>query len=209
MKPLSYLILLLILFSCNPKKEKDKISDFAKSNAEVSELAMKYGDIISMETKKKLGMNLMKAVQEGGVIHALDFCNLNAYPLVDSLEKKYHANIRRATVKTRNPEDAPDEVENEIIQQYDELLARGESANPMIKELDNDIWLYTKPIILDNALCLNCHGTPGNEIGNENYEHIKKLYPDDKAINYTVGELRGIWSISFNKQQLLNGIGSE
>jgi len=62
---------------------------------------------------------------------------------------------------------------------------------------------------LNGAAEIHIHGTPGNEIGNENYEHIKKLYPDDKAINYTVGELRGIWSISFNKQQLLNGIGSE
>ena len=204
MKPLSYFILLLVLCSCNPKKEKDKKSELAKTDVDLSELAMKYGDIISLETKKTLGMNLMKAVQEGGVINALDFCNLNAYPLVDSLERKYHANIRRATIKTRNPDDAPDEVENEIIQKYTELLAKGKTADPDVRKLDDNLWLYTKPIILDNAMCLNCHGTPGTDISNENYDHIRKLYPDDKAINYKVGELRGIWSIAFNKEQLVN-----
>ena len=52
--------------------------------------------------------------------------------------------------------------------------------------------------ILDKGLCLTCHGIVGETLLPENDEKIKTLYPEDKAVGYSEGDLRGVWSIMFN-----------
>jgi uncharacterized protein (UPF0335 family) len=49
-------------------------------------------------------------------------------------------------------------------------------------------------------MCLKCHGTTDKQMERETYSKIKELYPNDKAIGYDVNEVRGIWSISFDKE---------
>lgn len=204
MKPTMLFFLLVVLYSCNTQKDKTKNSIEVKSKTEMIEAARKYGDIITKETKKTLGSNLIKAVNEGGVAHAIEFCSLNAYPLVDSLEEKYSAIIRRASHKSRNPNDNPTEYEAKKIEQYQELMKTGIVGEPDVELLDGKTLVYTKPIILDNQVCLNCHGIPGQQIVPESLDLIKVLYPEDKAVGFQVGDLRGIWSITFNKNQLIS-----
>lgn len=48
-------------------------------------------------------------------------------------------------------------------------------------------------------MCLQCHGNPNAEIKPETYTALKALYPNDKATGYDVDQVRGIWSISFEK----------
>ena len=49
-------------------------------------------------------------------------------------------------------------------------------------------------------MCLNCHGekavlAPGVQ------DALNKIYPDDKAVGYKEGDLRGAWHITFLKQR--------
>jgi hypothetical protein len=48
-------------------------------------------------------------------------------------------------------------------------------------------------------MCLQCHGKTEN-IQSEVRDKIKKLYPKDLAVDYGENEVRGIWSITFNKK---------
>ncbi len=204
MKQTIYFTLLIILISCNSSKDQADNSEGSKTDVDISEIALDYGDIISKESKKTLGSNLIKAVNEGGVAYAINFCNVHAYPLVDSLEKKFKAKIRRASHRSRNPKDIPTEYESKVLKEYQALLEDGKVGNPKVELLDAHTLIYTKPIILDNQVCLNCHGIPGDQILQENLELIKTLYPEDNAVGFQIGELRGIWSITFDKDQLLN-----
>ena len=43
-------------------------------------------------------------------------------------------------------------------------------------------------------LCLNCHGLP-EQLTPAVKEKLKALYPDDKAIGYRPGEIRGAMTI--------------
>ncbi|MDH3268745.1 MAG: DUF3365 domain-containing protein, partial [Ignavibacteria bacterium] len=52
---------------------------------------------------------------------------------------------------------------------------------------------YLKPIIIQ-AECLNCHGSQ-TEIMPDVRNLITQKYPDDKAIGYKPGDLRGAVSI--------------
>ena len=47
------------------------------------------------------------------------------------------------------------------------------------------------------ANCLVCHGTINETVTIKMDSIIKSLYPNDKAIEYSEGDLRGIWSITF------------
>lgn len=197
--------IVLIAGACKQgTREQTKEAASAITQEEMLELALERGNLIATETQKTLGSNLKEAVNEGGVQNALNFCNLNAYPLVDSLEQKFNAAIKRASHKTRNPGDTPARFESEMIAKYESIIAAGNSGDAMVTLVNDNEIIYTKPIVVENALCLNCHGTPGADIQIENYELIKKLYPQDKAINYKIGDLRGIWSIKFSTASLDN-----
>ena len=44
-------------------------------------------------------------------------------------------------------------------------------------------------------LCLKCHGQISNGLDSSAYEVIQQRYPSDRAIGYSLGDLRGMWSI--------------
>jgi cytochrome c len=68
-----------------------------------------------------------------------------------------------------------------------------------VYELDSAHLLYTKPIVINNALCLNCHGEVGAAVTEETYALIREKYPNDNATGHQMGDLRGMWSITFSK----------
>lgn len=186
------LALFMTTFSCQaPKKELSLTED------EIYDLAIERGDQISEKTQKVLGSTLKRVIENDGIPQAIRYCNLNAYPIVDSLETVYKAKIRRASHKTRNPMDTPDTQEEEVIGEYLEAIQAGNTPEVKIVIGKGQIHYY-KPIILSAPLCLNCHGTVGSDITEENYKVIKALYTEDNATGHHVGDLRGIWSISFD-----------
>ena len=180
------------VFSCQPSDKN------ALTNDEIRELAKQQGNMISEKTQMILGSKLKSVIQNEGIPQALKYCNVNAFPIVDSLQTVYHAKIRRASHKTRNLSDAPDKMEQEIIDGYIEDIQKGETPSVEIVLGDKEVH-YFKPIILSAALCLNCHGKIGSEITEENYEVIKALYTEDNATGHEMGDLRGVWSIQFER----------
>lgn len=193
-KWMSLAMTILIAVSCQP--------DTAPEQVELSsEETVKYlskGNKIAAETQKTLGSNLMGAIKEGGVQNALTYCSLNALLLKDSLSKMHHVDIKRKSEKYRNPADKPNEVESKIIATYEKAALAGDLLKPIIKSIGRNQIAYYAPIML-GGLCLKCHGTVGEELTDSNYTFIQKLYPEDLAINYQSGDLRGIWSITFEK----------
>jgi hypothetical protein len=181
---------------CNNERKQTDIND-----EDLEELALARGDRISQVTQMALASKLKEVVQEEGIAEALKFCNVNAYPIVDSLEKVYNTQVKRASSRARNPGDKPNKMEEEIIEEYSRDMAKGNTPEVKIMLDDNKAY-YFKPIILSAELCLKCHGQVGSDLLDENYRIIKELYPDDNATGHKLGDLRGIWSISFDKNAL-------
>jgi len=173
-----------------------------KSVSQLPEQDQTYADIgmsYAKSTKATLGKNLMGAIQKEGVLHALSFCNVQAMPLTDSMATKHNAIIKRVSDQNRNPSNQANEVEKSYIDLYKQTLQDGEEPEPIVTE-ENDKVNFYYPIVT-NAMCLKCHGTPGREIQPKTLQKIQALYPDDKAIGYTVNEVRGMWSISFDTNE--------
>ncbi|ACF14959.1 conserved hypothetical protein; putative signal peptide [Chloroherpeton thalassium ATCC 35110] len=199
------LILFFAVVSVSACSTKEKSEAPHEKTAQVVQLAeadkqeylAKGKEMVSI-TMKTLGGNLMKAMKENGVAHAAEFCNLKASPLVDSLQNVYHASIRRATLKPRNQENLATAQEEEIINAYmEQMKSENAELKPIVKMSGSDTVSFYAPIKIPAAMCLKCHGAVGTEVSEEDYKKVKELYPNDKAVGYKEGELRGIWSIHF------------
>ncbi|MFN2260970.1 MAG: DUF3365 domain-containing protein [Psychroflexus sp.] len=178
------------------KRQRGKASsELPKPEQSYAEIGMTY----AKSTKQTLGKNLMGAMQKEGVLHALSFCNVQAMPLTDSMATKHNAIIKRVSDKFRNPKNEANAEELEYISLYKQILKNGEEPEPTVVEDGENVNFYYP--IVTNGMCLKCHGTPGKEIERETYDKIKELYPQDKAIGYGVNEVRGMWSISFEKNE--------
>lgn len=167
---------------------------YTEANAEKS-----YADIgleYAMETKKLLGKNLMGTVQKKGTIEALGFCNIQAMSLTDSMSVHYNAKIKRVSDKNRNPSNKANAEELKYIAQFKTQMAAKEDIQPVTIDKGNKIQFYYP--IETNTMCLQCHG---KEIKPEVAKQILKLYPKDLAIGYEESEVRGIWSITFDKKK--------
>jgi replication fork clamp-binding protein CrfC len=160
------------------------------------ELYKQKGKAIATATFTSLSGQLQKAIKDGGVPNALEYCNLAALPLVDSLSKVHKATIRRTSLKVRNPKDSPTALEAKVLLEYANQFQNGEELKAMVLEVDTQTNAFFAPIML-NEFCLQCHGKVGKTLSAENYQIIQKIYPQDKAIGYVTGDLRGIWSIQF------------
>jgi cytochrome c553 len=150
---------------------------------------------IAMATKKELGKNLMKALNEKGATNAVEFCNLKAIPITSEKEEQFNAKIKRASDRPRNPNNLATTREEIYINTFKEMIAKGESPEPII-EKNNGKFDFYYPIVT-NSMCLKCHGEVGKTIKSETYKTIKLKYPEDKAIGYDVNQVRGIWHIEF------------
>ena len=175
-------------------KGKNKESfGFTKQDKSFSEIGLHY----ALSTKKELGRNLMGTIQKKGTIEALKFCNEKAYPLTDSMSTQHNAIIKRVSDKPRNIENKANALEQAYINDFKKTVLKGEEVLPITVERGEEVQFYYP--IVTNSMCLQCHGKVGEQIDKDSYKTIKALYPEDKAIGYDVNNVRGIWSITFNK----------
>jgi hypothetical protein len=189
---LIFSMILVLSLSCQQKNVHNL------TDTELMDLATQQGDLISENTQKVLGSKLKEVIQNDGIPQALKYCNVKAFPIVDSLQEVYNAKIRRASHKTRNPDDAPDKMEEKVINEYSNLIINGKTPAAKVVLSGKKVYYY-KPIILSASLCLSCHGNIGTDIIDDNYEIIKALYTEDNATGHKMGDLRGIWSITFER----------
>lgn len=191
----SLFLILLMLSSCGIKDERS----VQKEDSLKQEFLQKGGEIVSL-TQSELLKNVSYAMKTGGPGYAIDFCNLRAMHLKDSLSKLNNCEIRRIATKFRNPIDKPQtKTEKDQLDQYQDAFQKGDSINPEVYLFDDRIEYY-QPIIIDKGTCLVCHGNPGTQIAEETLEKIKARYPNDLAMGFALNDFRGAWKITFLSQ---------
>lgn len=158
------------------------------------------GRSICKQTFEILNSNLKTAMQKGSIAYAITYCNTTAQPLTDSLSKANNVTIKRTSLQLRNPANQPTEVEKALLQHFQQLKEIGAdiSQTDTLLLLENKSYLFAKPILLQPQ-CVICHGKPGETLLPEIDSLIKNLYPSDRATGFSVGDLRGMWSIVFKQ----------
>jgi len=174
----------VLLFSCGDSNNKDIIS-----NEEVQKI-----ESIVMKSQAILGKNLMRKITKSGTVAALEFCNVNALPLLDSMSTVLNVDIKRVSDQNRNNNNCANAKELEFIIKCKELLNLGQKIKPLIEKKNNVVSAYFP--IITNGMCLQCHGE-SEKINIATSQRLNVLYPNDKAIGYSENQLRGIWVVSY------------
>ena len=192
---LTLISIVFLIFSCGQRGEKQSSQ---KEESVKQEYLLKGGEIANL-TQSELLINVSNAMKKGGPVYAIEFCNLRALPLKDSLSQVHNCQIRRIALKYRNPVDKPQtEKEEEQLNQYQLAYEKGETISPEVY-LYSDRVEYYQPITMAMEACLKCHGDPGAQISEETLEKIKVHYPNDLATGFAMNDFRGAWKITFKK----------
>lgn len=174
-------------FSCkptNPKIDAETYSEFQQKGNEIAQLS-----------QRTLLGNVGKAIQAGGPEYAVEFCNLQASAIIDSVNRENDCVISRITDKNRNPEN---KLNGQTEEELWEVFKNGSISDTLVAKTGG-LLVYYKPIKIGMPACLKCHGAPGAEIDAATYEKIKTLYPDDLATGYQLNDFRGLWKIEFSR----------
>jgi len=148
---------------------------------------------ISYKFKKNLKKRLIFAINESGFDGAIEICSESAQEMPKLIEEKNPGiRIRRVSLKNRNPNNVPDEFERKMLNLMEAEKSVGELK--LFYERDTTVdgrpaYRYIEPLLV-GAMCLNCHGTKV-ELDPDALVKIRELYPNDKAVYYGLGEIRG------------------
>lgn len=137
---------------------------------------------------------LQSEISKGGHANAIFVCRDKAPEMAKNLSEQTGWQIRRVSLKNRNPKAVPDAWEAAVLQEFEQRLAAGEDPAKIEKAevvtIDGQkVYRYMKALPTQK-LCLDCHGkhenlAPGVEA------RLKELYPDDKATGYGEKQIRG------------------
>lgn len=183
-KVIQVIIAVFLLVSCQKGIKPDVYAKYIET-----------GNQIATNSQAVLLSNVAAAIQQGGPSYAIEFCNLKASGITDSLSQVQKCTISRISAKNRNPE-------NGLKTETDNLVWRTfETGNLTDTLLQNGNKLvYYKVIKTAVPACLKCHGLPVTDIDSLTIARLKKLYPDDKATGYALNDFRGLWKIEFQAE---------
>lgn len=151
----------------------------------------------SVEFMRNLKATLVSAIQEDGPVAAITICNSDAPAIAHEISQRKGWSIARTSLKLRNPANTPDNWERSVLNDFETRKRQGESPENLehheIVEMDGKmVFRYMKAIPTDGG-CLVCHG---DAVEGALAEEIRRLYPQDQAIGFRVGDLRGAFTIA-------------
>jgi hypothetical protein len=176
----------VLLLSCS----EDKV--------EISENQVNGMRSTAMEFMKDLKGVLIKQIQTKGVLETVSICSDTAQVLTNNFGVQKGVFIRRVSFKNRNENNFPDDFEKKVLNKF-ELLHQNKELNSesehveIVQEGEFKYLRYIKPILVQGE-CLNCHGSD-SDIMPEVKQLIALDYANDKAVGYSIGDLRGAVSL--------------
>jgi len=162
---------------------------------EVEAAVREIGGSASEALMGTLITNLTGAMREGGPASAVEFCSTSAIELTAGVAHEQGLDIKRTTLRYRNPANAPDQAETEALRHFESTLTEtGELPGPWVQKAGRDEYRFYRPLTIVPP-CLKCHGTP-EEIDPAVRAILAERYPDDLATGYAVGDFRGVVRVS-------------
>ncbi|MBT8461113.1 MAG: DUF3365 domain-containing protein [Gemmatimonadetes bacterium] len=168
---------------------------------DVQAAALEVGGSASRALMGALVAQLTGAMQHGGPVNAVDFCSTSAIGLTSGVARQQGLDLKRTSMKVRNPANAPDEDETAALRYFESAIAEtGELPSPWVQRAGRDEYRYYQPLTIAPP-CLSCHGASG-EIDPAVQAILDERYPGDLATDYAVGDFRGVIRVSIPAERL-------
>jgi len=157
---------------------------------DTNEPSVKIGEKVSSALIQKLGGQLKDQMTKNGPLAALGFCNASAQTLTTEISDTTNYKVKRVTLLERNPINHANAQESAILSTWQKKLKEAQPLPAYELHSEGNMDHYYKPLMINNEACLKCHGNiePESELGRA----IKAAYPNDHAMGYKMGDLRGM-----------------
>lgn len=140
---------------------------------------------------KELKSNLKQAIKSGGLEAGIEVCQEKAPQIAQSMSTDGWT-VSRISLKNRNENNYPTPWQKQVLLEFEQKMKQGEPAkNLSYSQLDDTRFKLMKAIPT-GPLCLSCHGT---QISKPVKNKLNEVYPNDKAVNFSLKELRGSFVI--------------
>jgi Protein of unknown function (DUF3365) len=164
--------------------------------AELQLRVQKLRDTVQM-LSDRLRTELSAATRSGAIAAAIEACRTLSPDLTSIVADESSVELIRTSLKVRNPDNAPDEWEEQVLQSFQKQASSGTEIGKLehyevVTTPEGDRMLRYMKAIPIGETCLACHG---NDVKMDVKAEIARLYPEDKAIGYKLGELRGAFSV--------------
>ena len=140
---------------------------------------------------------LQAGIKAGGPVTALEVCNTNAPQIATKVATESGIQVSRVSLKNRNPDNAPNVWQKAILEDFEIRNAAGADPTTLefseVVEHDGNKEFRFMKAIPTGGVCLACHG---ENLASDVQETITTLYPDDKATNFKLGDLRGSFVVT-------------
>lgn len=177
------ILVMLVLASCHSRQ---KMTD---------EEVLEKGAAISGKLMAALLNELTTKMKENGVNEAVSYCSLQALPITLQISEEEKAELGRVSHRFRNPLNAANEEELRLIDNYIKRQQAGGQLSPVVVT-GKDTKTFYSPILLGAPLCLSCHGK-SEEIDPGVLAVINGKYPGDRAVDFQLNEVRGMFKVVF------------
>jgi len=147
---------------------------------------------VSNQLAEKVRGLLLQEIQKGGFSSAVKVCSELAQETTLQLNAQTGYDVRRISLKYRNPKNMPDAYEQRKLEEFDILNQKKELLNEyteIVEEQGKKYLRYLRPLIVA-PICVNCHG-PKENIPQEIRIILAERYPEDRATGFLVGDVRG------------------
>jgi hypothetical protein len=144
-----------------------------------------------------LQADLMSAIAEGGPTQAISVCNIKAGLIARDVSEQQGVDIKRVSLRNRNPNNAPDEWQKVVLEDFAARKLKGEPIAELtftdVAETGTGKQFRFVKAIPTGAICVKCHGV---NIEPEVKDKLDQLYPDDKARGFLPGDIRGAFVVT-------------
>ena len=141
---------------------------------------------------------LQQSMASGGPVEAITVCSDVAPQLASEISRASGAKVRRTSWRFRNPGNAPDDWEAQAL---NHLEATG---NQEYFELTPDGGARYLKAIPTGPGCLSCHG---DTLAPAVADQLIEDYPHDRATGFSVGDLRGAFSVAWPAERAESNSG--
>lgn len=153
---------------------------------------------VASSVPPKLLQVLSEEIAKGGVASAVGVCNEKAPQMAKAASEQSGWTLRRVSLRNRNPKAVPDAWERAALEEFDRRAAAGEAPamlekSALVEESGRKEFRYMKALPVQQV-CLACHGA-ADAMPADAAARIRALYPDDKAVGYSLGQIRGAMTI--------------
>ncbi len=142
---------------------------------------------------------LVREIERSSPMRAITVCKYSVPEITSNISRQKGMRVTRVALRPRNPSlGEPDAWEQKTLLDFEKRVAKGEKAEAMehheiVHEPAGDYFRYMKSIAMSPP-CLLCHG-PADQLSEGVRAQLRQEYPNDRAVEYRLGQIRGAVSI--------------